>query len=254
MSLRNIRLILAYDGTDFSGWQIQKNARTVQGDLQAALDRMHGHPVKVKAAGRTDAGVHASGQTANFFSDLDSIPPERFTDAINSYLPRDIRVTASAVVDDRFHARRSARLRVYRYYIHNSTVELPYYRRYSLQVKRRLSLQALNAMASVIVGEHDFTSFAAAGDANKRKTRRVVSSCLYPERPFLVYKIAADSFLWKMVRIIVGTMLGLSAEGGGRDELISILQSRDRGAARRTAPARGLFLERVLYDEQPHVL
>jgi tRNA pseudouridine38-40 synthase len=248
-SQRNIKLTLAYDGTDFSGWQIQSEDRTVQGAVQAALGRMHGHPVRLTAAGRTDAGVHATGQVANFYTDLHSIPAERFRDAINSYLPNDVRVLTSREVPARFHARRAALLREYRYYILSAPVCPPHLRRYCYWTRRRIDVAKLNEMASLLVGEHDFTSFSSRGDHNRSKVRRIETSSFHVEGEFLIYTVAAGSFLWKMVRTVVGTMLMLEEAGQGPAEFGRILEARSRFEAGGTASPRGLFLERVVYAD-----
>jgi tRNA pseudouridine38-40 synthase len=250
MAERNVKLTVAYDGTDFLGWQLQARGRTVQGAMQDGLSRMHGHPVHVLAAGRTDAGVHATGQVANFHSDIDSIPPERFRDAVNAYLPPDVRVVESEVVDAGFHARRSALLRVYRYYIVNGPVLLPHLRRFRHWVRRDLDVERLNEMAAVLVGQHDFACFAAEGDANPSKVRRVDLSRFGREGDTIVYTVAASSFLWKMVRTIMGTFLMLEEQGLGPRELRLIMEAGSRANAGGTAPARGLFLEKVVYDAQ----
>lgn len=249
MAERNIKLTLAYDGTDFVGWQVQKKGRTVQGVMQEGLARMHDHPVRVVAAGRTDSGVHATGQVANFPSDIDSIAPERFRDAVNAYLPRDVRVVASKEVGPRFHSRRSARLRVYRYYTVCGPVLLPHVRNFRHWVRRSLDVARLNEMASVLLGEHDFTCFSAEGDANVSKVRRIMESAFQVEGETLVYTVAATAFLWKMVRTIMGTFLMLEEQGLGAREMRLIMESGARSNAGGTAPARGLFLERVMYDD-----
>jgi tRNA pseudouridine38-40 synthase len=248
MAERNIRLILAYDGTDFEGWQVQRRGRTVQGVMEEGLARMHGHPVRVLAAGRTDSGVHATGQVAGFRSDIGSIPGSRFRDAVNAYLPRDIRVLASDEVAYTFHARRSARLRVYRYYTVCGPVLLPHLRNYRHWLRRNPDPTRLNEMAAAIIGEHDFTCFSAEGDANHSKVRRVDVSAFHRETDTLVYTIAATSFLWKMVRTIMGTLLLLEEQGHGARALRLIMDAGSRANAGATAPARGLFLERVVYD------
>ncbi len=248
MGRRNIRATLAYDGVGFSGWQIQREGRTVQGVLEAALERMHGHAVRVRAAGRTDAGVHATGQVINFHSDLDSIPAEKFRDAVNSYLPPDIRMLASREVEPEFSARRAARLRVYAYYLLPAEVGLPQHRHYCWKIRQRPSVEKLNRLAAQLVGEHDFSTFAAAGSAERSPVRRVHAAGFHPEGLFLVFRIAANSFLWKMVRSIVGTIIELELNGEGEEKMRQVLQARDRSFAGATAPARGLFLERVLYD------
>lgn len=218
--------------------------------LQASLERMHGRPVRVVGAGRTDSGVHATGQVANFASDLDSVPAGRFREAVNSFLPRDVRILESGEAHPRFHARRWARQRVYRYYIASSPVLLPHRRSYCHWMKRRPDVRVLNAMASLLVGEHDFSAFSADGDQNESKVRVVSVSSFHAVDDTLVYTISANSFLWKMVRTIVGTFLELEEQGAGAEELAGVLASRDHGRAGGTAPARGLFLEKVSYDEE----
>lgn len=250
MAERNIKLTVAYDGTDFLGWQIQKKGRTVQGVMQEGLSRMHGHPVHVLAAGRTDSGVHATGQVANFHTDIDSIAPDRFRDAVNAYLPRDVRVLSSAEVGPRFHARRSARLRVYRYYTVCAPVLLPHLRNFRHWIRRSLDFTRLNEMASVLVGRHDFSCFSLEGDANVSKVRDISSSAFHLEGDTLVYTIASNSFLWKMVRTIIGTLLMLEEQGLGAREMRLIMETGSRSNAGGTAPARGLFLERVVYDSE----
>ncbi len=246
--IRNIRLTLAYDGTEFSGWQVQKSQRTVQGAIEQALERMHGHPVRIRGAGRTDTGVHATGQVASFHTDLESIAADRWHLALNSYLPPDVRVLESREAQSDFHAKSSARLRVYAYRLLAAEVGPPHLRRYCWKVLRRPEVSSLNRLAAVFVGEHDFTTFASAGDTSRSKVRRVVSSCFHPEGPFLVYRIAATSFVWKMVRSLLGTMLEYETEGRSPAELAQALAARDRSLAGSSAPARGLFLERVVYD------
>ena len=245
---RNIRLTLAYDGTEFSGWQVQNNARTVQGDIEDALGRMHGHPVRIQGAGRTDSGVHASGQVGNFFSDLDSIDPRRWHIALNSYLPPDVRALASSEAPETFNAKNSARQRVYRYYLYTGIVGPPHLRLYCWKIRRRPDIRALNALASVFLGEHDFTTFAAAGDVSRSKVRRVDTACFFPEGPFICFKVAASSFVWKMVRSILGTVLEYEQKAESPAALAEALRARDRSQAGMSAPARGLFLERVKYD------
>ena len=246
--VRNIRLTIAYDGTEFSGWQVQNNARTVQGDIEEALRRMHGHPVRIQGAGRTDSGVHASGQVGNFFSDLDSIEASRWHIALNSYLPPDVRALASREAAEEFNAKNSARKRVYRYFLYTASVGLPHLRLYCWKIRWRPDLRVLNALASVFLGEHDFTTFAAAGDASRSKVRRVDTACFFPEGPFICFKVAASSFVWKMVRSMLGTILEYGQKALPPAALADALKARDRSQAGMSAPARGLFLERVIYD------
>ena len=250
---RNIRLTLAYDGTEFSGWQVQNNARTVQGELEEALLRMHDHPVRIQGAGRTDSGVHAVGQVGNFLSDLDSIEPFRWHIALNSYLPPDVRALASCEAPESFNARENARQRVYRYFLYTGSVGPPHLRLYCWKIRRRPDLSALNALAAVFLGEHDFTTFATAGDLSRSKVRRVDAACFYPEGPFICFKVAASSFVWKMVRSMLGTILEYEQKASSPAALAEALEARDRSQAGMSAPARGLFLEKVNYDGDERV-
>ena len=242
----NVMLTLAYDGTDFAGWQAQREQRTVQGTLEAGLARMLGRPVRVRAAGRTDSGVHAVGQVVNFSAPM-SFPAPRWAAAINSYLPPDVRVLAARPAAGEFDARRCALARAYHYQLLAAPAVLPHLRRYCHHLRRRPDLRYLNRAAAYLVGEHDFTVFAAAGDASRSKVRRVLSAAFFPRPPYLVFRIAATSFLWKMVRSIVGTLLELAEIGAPAADVGRLLARRRRAEVGQTAPARGLFLERVWY-------
>ena len=246
---RNIKLVIAYDGTDFCGWQIQNNGRTVQGELEAALKRIHSADTRLTGSGRTDSGVHANGQTANFFTDSD-IPAEKYLYALNSLLPQDVRVMESCEADEKFHSRFDAKIRVYRYYIKTGGSCLPRYSRYCWKIRETPELHSLNRITASLVGIHDFTTFAAAGDPSNSKVRQLYSASFTAENGFLVFKIAGNAFLWRMVRSIVGTVVELARDGAGAPEMKKILGSMDRESAGATAPPQGLFLDRVIYDEQ----
>jgi tRNA pseudouridine38-40 synthase len=250
MSRRNIRIVLSYDGTDFLGWQTQQEGRTVQSEVEKALEKIHKHPVHIHAAGRTDSGVHAVGQVINFFTDIDSIPVERFTPAVNSLLPFDVRALKSEEVPETFHARFDARLREYRYYIYPKPIVPPYYRRYCSWISFRPNLARMNRMASFILGTHDFTSFSALRDPNPSKVRTIHSASFFPEGPFLVFRITGVSFLWHMVRNLVGTFLSLDQKESPPEVVREILEARNRSLAGDTASASGLFLYRVEYHER----
>ncbi len=250
MSLRNIKCTVAYDGTEYSGWQIQPKQRTVQGEVEDALQRMHRRRVRTKAAGRTDSGVHALGQCINFVTDIDSIPAERFAVALNSYLPRDITVTGSMRVDECFHSRYDAKAREYRYYIDTAPFCLPNRRLYCYPLKRMPEVGRLNRYAEKIIGTYDFSGFALPSDESGSKVRRIYSACFYPENGFIVFRIAGSGFLWRMVRIIVGTFLSLEYEKADESLVSEIISSKKRDRAADSAPAQGLFLHKVYYDEQ----
>jgi tRNA pseudouridine38-40 synthase len=265
---RNVRLVLSYDGTDFGGWQRQDNARSAQGELEAALARVHGHPVPAIGAGRTDSGVHAMGQVANFYTDIASMEARRFLPALNRLLPRDLRVLSASEADFDFHSRYDARLRRYRYFVLCAEAPDPVRLRYAHWLRRRPDLGALNAMARCLLGEKDFTAFSSARDPSANRCRYVHESSFRWEGELLVYEVAANAFLWRMVRSLVGSMLHYEAEGfrgGGaelyrsgpaaadraRSAMAEALASGDRSLAGPTAPAKGLFLWNVEYYPSP---
>jgi len=244
---RNIRLSISYDGTDFSGWQRQRDCRTVQGVLEEALADLHGMSVSLVGAGRTDSGVHATGQVGNFFSLNESIEDGKFGAAINARLPSDVRVLSSRLVPESFHSKRDARGRQYVYWIASSRLEAAHMSRYSWFLKKLPSLVALNEMARVICGSHDFTTFMASGDASKSRIRSINHAVFLARGPMLLFQIDGNAFLWKMVRSLLGTMVDLALRGGGGKEMSKILNLRNRTEVGPTAPARGLFLTRVVY-------
>lgn len=249
MASRNILLTIAYDGTDFVGWQVQKNGRSVQGELEEALARQHKHPVTLYGAGRTDSGVHATGQRANFHTDIESIPDTTFAVAINSFLPADVRCTHSRRVPEAFHARYDAKRRTYEYRFAFGPQALPHRRRYVWLLRRRPDVARLNRMAATLVGTHDFATFASPSDSTAHTTRHVFAAAFFPVGNELVFRISATGFLWRMVRSLVGTMIDLENSGQDWQDMRDRLVSCDRRNAGVTAPGYGLFLTRVDYDE-----
>jgi tRNA pseudouridine38-40 synthase len=242
------RVTLAYDGTDFLGWQLQRRAgRTVQGVVEEALSCLAaGQRVAVFGAGRTDAGAHALGQTASF--DLPrEIEAGELRRALNGLLPEDVRVLDAAPAPSTFHARRSASSKLYRYELDCGGVQLPQRRRFAGFVPGPLDEGAVLAVAALYLGRHDFASLASAGGSAKTTVRTVRRSEAAFTGPTLVYEAEADGFLRKMVRSMVG---GLVAAGRGTvavEELARRLEGRDRRAWPAPAPARGLTLVRVFY-------
>jgi tRNA pseudouridine38-40 synthase len=248
--LPHYRVTLAYDGTDFAGWQSQARGRTVQGVLEAALGpisgRAEGSRVAVAAAGRTDAGAHALGQVACFHLDRDWAPPD-LVRALNGLLPFDARALEAALVDETFHARRSASSKTYRYVLDTGPVQLPTRRRYAGHAPYTLDRDAVSEVAALYLGRHDFTSLASAGGGVKTTVRTVLKSEVQFEGDVLVYEVEADGFLRKMVRSMVG---GLVAAGRGTHDpsyLEAALVALDRGAWPPPAEARGLVLVGVHY-------
>jgi len=256
---RNIRLVLSYDGTDFGGWQRQENARSVQGELEAALEKVHGHRVPTIGAGRTDAGVHAMGQVANFYTDIERMEAMRFVPALNRLLPRDLRVLGASEADFDFHSRYDARMRRYRYFVLCVLAPDPVRLRYAHHVRRRPDIVSLNAMAGAILGETDFTTFSSARDASANRSRYVHESSFRWEGDLLVYEVAANAFLWRMVRSLTGSMLHYEADAArergspaaAARRMSEAIAGRDRSLAGPTAPARGLFLWNVEYYARP---
>lgn len=249
---RNIALTISYDGTGFLGWQRQSEkaagkGRTVQEEIERSLEKMHGHPVALVGSGRTDSGVHAAGQVANFSTDIASIPAERFRVALNSLLSRDVRILSSREVPSPFHARFDARARTYRYFIHCGKTPLAHEMPYIWHLGRWPDVARLNRMASYLSGETDCTTFAAAGDASKTRFRYLYGASFFVEGDRLVFEISANAFLWKMVRSITGTLIELDSRGADPAEFKRRLDARDRREAGPTAPGNGLFLWNVRY-------
>lgn len=243
---RNILIELAYDGTNFNGWQVQRAGRTVQGVLEAALERIHERRVVLHAAGRTDSGVHARQQCANFHSPHPSIPAEKFREALNTQLPLDVRVMRSREVPADFHARFAAVEREYRYYLMSTDIIPPQHRNYCVRLRAKPEVEQWNRMAAALCGTQDFTTFASPTSSVDHHVRTVYRAAFVPEGPFLVFRIAANGFLWKMVRSIVGTIT--ESDPPDVDRFREILHARDRSRAGTTAPARGLFLHRIRYE------
>jgi tRNA pseudouridine38-40 synthase len=245
--MRNVRLNLEYDGTDFHGFQRQRGVPTIQEAVEAKLERVTGERVTVTAAGRTDAGVHATGQVINFRTAA-SIPTERLAVALNSLPPYAIMAHEPREVRESFHARFDATSRSYCYALLDGEPS-PFLRRYTHRVAALADLEPLREAARWLIGRHDFSAFCAAASEVEQKVRHVTRLELCRSGALVRVEITADGFLHSMVRIIVGTLLEVAAGRLRPEELRDILTARDREAAGPTAPARGLFLTRVTYPE-----
>jgi tRNA pseudouridine38-40 synthase len=246
---RNIRLLLEYDGTRYHGWQRQPDAASIQQTLEEALARLTGERAAVIGSGRTDAGVHARGQVANFRT-MSAIPLRAFDQGLNSLLPPDIGVLAAAEAEPAFHARKSARAKTYEYRILNRARRSPLYRHYGWWLPRPLDRAAMAAAALVLPGEHDFTAFRAAGSDNLNPVRRVLAAA-WREEPggWLVFTVTATGFLRGMVRSLVGTMAEVGRGKSPPSRLAELLASGARHLAGPTAPPQGLYLVEVFYGE-----
>jgi tRNA pseudouridine38-40 synthase len=250
--LRNLKLKLSYDGSDFSGWQVQPDASTIQGTLASAIGRLTGENVLPQGSGRTDAGVHALAQVATF-STTSPIPVENFLKALNDILPPSIRILEVKEVPGDFHARKSARAKTYRYRICRAAICSPFLARYVWHFPYPLDENAMSYAAAAIVGEHDFTSFAAVdperGQENHEvsNVRTIFSSCFERQNDEFVYTVRGSGFLHHMVRNLVGTLILVGKGTLQSHDIASILAARNRSAAGATAPASGLFLVSVEY-------
>ena len=243
-----LKLLIEYEGTAYRGWQIQPGGQTVQEVLERALTTALREPVRVRGAGRTDAGVHACGQVA--VARVSRVPDDlgRLLRSLNALTPDDIAVRDLAVVDDGFDPRRAARSRVYEYRIWNDPAASPFWRRWAWHVPLPLDAAAMAAEVGVLVGEHDFAAFRAADAEPVRSTvRRVLESHLAVDRPLLVYRIEATAFLKHMVRNVVGTLIDVGRGERQAGALAAVLAGGDRTRAGATAPAHGLVLVNVRY-------
>ena len=250
---RNIKLILAYDGTEFFGWQRQdgrkKNGcpmtRTVQGVVECALEKLHKNPVAVTASGRTDTGVHAAAQAANFYTTIQNMEAGRFVPALNSLLPHDVRVLEAKEAADDFHARFDARLRTYRYYFLVRPDVFPWELRYAWRIGRQPEIERLNDYARLLRGEMDCSAFAIPWDKSASRYRFISGCSFFMENGRLVFEISANAFLWKMVRSIAGTLIRFEQKGISPDFLLDAIKSGSRNLTGPTAPPEGLFLWKV---------
>jgi tRNA pseudouridine38-40 synthase len=244
---RNIRLLIAYDGTDFSGWQRQDGGRTVQGVIEEALGKLHKGPVGLTGSGRTDAGVHAAGQIANFYTDIHRINAERFVPALNGLLPRDARILEARETRPDFHARFDARMRTYRFHFVCGRAALPHESRFGLQLWRYPHIETLNAYCRLILGETDCSIFAGAGDQSRSRSRHISRAAFFVQGDKLIFEIGANAFLRNMVRSVAGTFLHYEERNAPPEQLRDIIASGDRSLAGPTLPPQGLFLWKIDY-------
>jgi tRNA pseudouridine38-40 synthase len=250
--MRNIKLVLAYDGTDFCGWQVQPDAPTVQGTLASAIGRITGEKVTPQGSGRTDARVHAIAQVSTFTTES-VIPTGNFVIALNDILPPSVRVVEASEVSADFHARKSARQKTYRYRIYRGAICPPFLARYIWHYPYPLDEDAMRSAAPLIEGEHNFTSFAAVDpergrdQENVSNVRTISSSQWRREGGELIYEVRGSGFLHHMVRNLVGTFLLVGKGTLQPRDVVTILEAKDRSAAGATAPASGLYLVSVDY-------
>ena len=270
-AVRTIRMTLAYDGTNYCGWQVQPNGVSLQEVVERALSQFTHEPVRVVASGRTDAGVHAAGQVVSFET-TSTAPCRAFVQGLPIHLPNDVVVRDAGEVAAGFHARFDAKSKWYRYVIHNSVIRSPFLRTSALWQRSHLNDEAMHAAANVLVGTHDFRCFETNWPNRSSSVRtifrsqvsrlaswQVWNSDLGPnvaqntepqhesDRPFLCFDVEADGFLYNMVRAIVGTLIHVGRGRWTADDMRRIVENGDRALAGETAPAHGLYLMRVDY-------
>jgi len=250
--MRNLKLTVCYDGAEFSGWQVQPDASTVQGTLASAIGRITGEKVLPQGSGRTDAGVHALAQVVTFVTES-SVPTGNFVKALNDILPPSVRVLHVAEMPPEFHARHSALAKSYRYRIDREAICPPFLARYVWHYPYPLEEETMAQAAGLVVGEHDFTSFAAVDPERGREgepasnVRSVFSSLWRRSGEELVYEVRGSGFLHHMVRNLVGTFILVGRKTLAVQDVLRILAARNRSAAGATAPASGLYLVSVEY-------
>lgn len=242
---------MSYDGTNYHGYQIQPDQRTIQQEVETVLKRMHkGRTVKIVASGRTDAGVHAIGQAFHFDSDLD-IPVIRWVRALNAQLPEDIVVLNVVGVPSDFHARFDVVEKWYDYHIHNSSIADPFKRHYSDHVSHPLNVGAMQQACEHLLGTHDFTAFCATNsNVTDSKVRTIYqATCKKTADNMIIFSVSGNGFLYNMVRIIVGTLIDVGYGRKSPTVIKEALVTLDRNTLGKTAPAKGLYLKKVVYDK-----
>ena len=246
--MRNIKLVLEYDGTNYNGWQTQPNQPTVQATVENALTRLTKTPIQIIGAGRTDSGVHAEGQVANFHTTA-QIPLVAFQKGLNATLPPDIVVCSATEVPTAFHARFSATRRRYRYTLLNRGYPSALSRRTSYFYPEAIDVDSMNDLCQILIGKQDFSAFQKTGSDRRNPVCEIYEAYSWQHSPYIHFEIAADAFLRGMVRAIVGTLLKCIKRTDADTELRRILDAKDRAIAGMSAPAHGLSLISVKYNE-----
>lgn len=245
--MRNIRLLIQYEGTRYQGWQRQESSEnTIQGRLEKLLSQMCGEKIELQGSGRTDAGVHAMGQVANFHTNS-SLSTEEMTEYINSYLPQDIAVIQVTEAGERFHSRLNAAGKCYQYRVWNSAVPNVFLRRYALEYPQTLNMEAMQKAASGLLGEHDFKSFTSTKKGKKSTVRRIDRIDIVQEGNLLTFTFTGNGFLYHMVRILMGTLLEVGEGKRSPDSMPELIAAKNREAAGPLVPAKGLILKEVYY-------
>ncbi len=244
--MRNIKLIIEYDGKNFNGWQKQPDKLNIQGEIERAIEEITGEKVELIASGRTDAGVHSLGQTANFKTNS-KIEIGKFAKAINSRLKKSIVIKSAEEVDEKFHSRYSVKSKTYRYIINNSENGSAIYRELEYHVSNQLDYEKMNKAIKYFEGEHDFKAFKASGTSSKSSVRKILHGEVRKEGERIIIEITGTGFLYNMVRIIAGTLLEVGLGKIEPEKITEIIEAKDRSKAGKTLPAHGLYLVKVEY-------
>lgn len=245
--MRNIKLTIEYDGKDYNGWQKQPNKLNIQGEIERAIENITKEKVELIASGRTDAGVHAIGQVANFKTNS-NIPIEKIPLAINSQVKDSIRIQKAEEVDERFHSRYNCKRKTYRYIIDNSEYGSAIYRNISYHISMKLNVDEMKKAIKYFEGEHDFKAFKSSGTSSKSSVRKIYNANIVTEGTNIGIDLTGNGFLYNMVRIIVGTLVDVGLGKIKAEDIPKIIDSKDRTKAGKTLPARGLMLIKVEYD------
>ena len=244
--MRNIKLEIEYDGKDFNGWQKQPNKLNIQGEIEQAIKQITGEEVDLIASGRTDAGVHALGQIANFKTNS-KIPIEKIPYAINSKLKQSIRILNAEEVEDRFHSRYNCKQKTYRYVINNAKQASAIYRKLEYHISNDLNIEEMKKAANYFIGEHDFKAFKASGTSNKSSVRTIYDITIEKKDNRIVMEFTGNGFLYNMVRILSGTLVDVGMGKINPENIPDIIDSKDRTRAGKTLPPYGLYLVKVEY-------
>lgn len=246
--MRNIKLTIEYDGKEFHGWQKQPNKLNIQGTIEQAINQITGEEVELTASGRTDAGVHALGQVANFKTNS-SVPIDKWCIALNSILKKSIRIKQAEEVEERFHSRLSCKRKTYRYVIRHTEFGSAIYRHLETHIPYPLNIENMQKAVSYLVGEHDFKSFKASGTSSKSSIRTIYQAEVIPkDEEHICIELTGNGFLYNMVRIIAGTLVEVGMGKIEPSAVKNILEAKDRSLAGKTLPPEGLYLVKVEYQ------
>ena len=245
--MRNIKLTIEYDGKDFNGWQKQPNKLNIQGNIEKVISEITKEEIELIGSGRTDAGVHAIGQVANFKTNS-NIPIEKFAIAINSRLKKSIIIKKAEEVPERFHSRYNCKKKTYRYIINNSDMGSAIYRNLEYNIKMPLNLENMKKASKYFEGEHDFSAFKASGTSSKSRVRTIYSADVKKENERIIIELTGNGFLYNMVRIISGTLVEVGLGKIRPEEIKDIIDSKNRQMAGKTLPPYGLYLVEVNYN------